>query len=229
MSNPLQPYQQSPQQPPPPPGQPQPAPQQPVPSGKESWFKKRWLQISATAVVALLVGVAIGMSGGVEDSPEYKNLADDLEAAESSIAARDSDLERARAEVDSIAGDLPQREKAVEEREESAKKLEAELTRRELVVKGAETAMVKREKAVGIAEKEAAANTISSDGVYKVGSEVKAGTYRTSGQGGCYYAILRSTSTSDIVGNDNLDGQGFATVKDGQYFQTSRCADWVRQ
>ncbi len=48
-------------------------------------------------------------------------------------------------------------------------------------------------------------------GVYGVGSDIKAGTWHTPGDGGsgdqCYYAVLNSTNTSDIANNNNnFDG-----------------------
>lgn len=54
---------------------------------------------------------------------------------------------------------------------------------------------------------------------------MKPGQCKTTGESGCYYAILNSTDTSDIADNNNIDGPAFVTVRTGQYFQTSGCAD----
>ena len=55
------------------------------------------------------------------------------------------------------------------------------------------------------------ATQISSSGVYVVGQDITAGTWHTSGDGGqtgneCYYALLSSSNTSDIIDNNNFDG-----------------------
>ena len=79
-----------------------------------------------------------------------------------------------------------------------------------------EAASVKKpRKKVGIVETEIARNTISGEGIYQVGKDMKAGTYKTSGAEGCYYAILNSTNTSDIADNNNIDGPAFVTVNSG--------------
>lgn len=55
------------------------------------------------------------------------------------------------------------------------------------------------------------ATQISASGVYVVGQDIAAGTWHTAGDGGqtgnlCYYALLSSTNTSDIIDNNNFDG-----------------------
>ena len=50
-----------------------------------------------------------------------------------------------------------------------------------------------------------------------VGQDIESGTWHTSGDGGqtdneCYYALLRSTDTSDIIDNNNFDGPETANV-----------------
>ncbi|MDT0201354.1 hypothetical protein [Nocardioides sp. AE5] len=217
-------------------------PQQPLQSGptpppapKVPLLHRRGLQVGATAVVALLAGAAIGVGvsvlaqGSVENSPEYVELTAERDSLQGELAAARADLGNARAEMEEIEGDLPRREEELAAGLVELKAAQAELTRREVVVAGSETAVAEREKAVGIAEVERAANTIPGEGMYRVGTDMKAGTYRTEGASGCYYAVLRSTSTHDIAENNNIDGPGFVTVREGQYFETTRCADWIRQ
>ncbi len=55
------------------------------------------------------------------------------------------------------------------------------------------------------------ATQISSSGVYVVGQDIASGTWHTGGDGGqtgnqCYYALLHSSNTSDIIDNNNFDG-----------------------
>ena len=162
-------------------------------------------------------------------TPQYKKVADqrdaarsDLDSTKSDLATTQSDLETMKSKISTIEGQIPAREKAVTKREANVKAREAAVVKKEASVS-------KREKAVGIVETEIANNTISGEGIFKVGKDMKAGTYKTDGAGGCYYAILNSTDTSDIADNNNIDGPAFVTVHDGQYFQTARCADWVLQ
>jgi hypothetical protein len=67
-----------------------------------------------------------------------------------------------------------------------------------------------------------------SDGVYEVGRDIPAGTYRTPGGSDCYYAILNTTSSSDIADNNNSTGPMIATLNPGKYFELSGGCTWSR-
>jgi serine/threonine protein kinase len=60
---------------------------------------------------------------------------------------------------------------------------------------------------------------MSKDGVYVVGVDIQPGTYRTTGArstangGQCYYALLSSTNTNDIIDNNNVTGPATITFK----------------
>jgi len=70
---------------------------------------------------------------------------------------------------------------------------------------------------------------LDGEGIYEVGSDIKAGKYKTEGGSDCYYAILNSTDTSDIADNGDVSGPAFVTVRDGQYLELSGCAEWTLQ
>jgi hypothetical protein len=76
--------------------------------------------------------------------------------------------------------------------------------------------------------------TMSSDGVYVVGTDIKHGTYHTTGAvggsgGDCYYALLSSTNTSDIIDNNNVTGPATITVGPGvKAVDVSGCNTWTR-
>jgi hypothetical protein len=76
------------------------------------------------------------------------------------------------------------------------------------------------------------ASSISADGVYVVGSDIKPGTWHTTGDGGsgsqCYYATLNSTNTSDISDNNNFDGPETADVSGAHAFEISGPCTWYR-
>jgi hypothetical protein len=69
-----------------------------------------------------------------------------------------------------------------------------------------------------------------SEGVWLVGSDIKAGTYRTIDpvMGDCYWEIGKPGTTA-IIDNDIVTG-GRPTVvlRSGQQFTTRDCGDWAR-
>ena len=70
-----------------------------------------------------------------------------------------------------------------------------------------------------------------TDGVQLIGTDIPAGTYKTSGVGdssSCYYAILNSTDTTDIASNDIVKGPTRAVLPRGKYFDTSGGCTWAR-
>lgn len=87
-----------------------------------------------------------------------------------------------------------------------------------------------REDELATQERAAKASTVEGDGLFEVGEDIKAGQYKTpGGTFNCYYAILGSSNTSDILDNNNVEGPAIVTLRAGQYFQTSGCEQWKRQ
>src|ERR1700677_4351241 len=78
------------------------------------------------------------------------------------------------------------------------------------------------------------ANTMSSDGTFVVGQDIKSGTYHTNGSGNagandCYYATLNSTdgSLTSIIANGNFDGPETMDVSGVYAFQVNGPCTWV--
>lgn len=77
---------------------------------------------------------------------------------------------------------------------------------------------------------------IPGDGVWLVGTEVTAGTYRTTvpeDSFGCYWARLSGTSGefADLIANDNWVAGATVTVTidaSDVAFESSRCGEWIR-
>jgi hypothetical protein len=78
--------------------------------------------------------------------------------------------------------------------------------------------------------------TIPGEGTFVVGSDIKAGTYKTAGAEesvipNCYWARLKGTSGdfSDIITNGNVEGPTTITIasSDGA-FKTSGCKTWKK-
>ncbi|MCD2187786.1 hypothetical protein [Actinomycetospora soli] len=69
-------------------------------------------------------------------------------------------------------------------------------------------------------------------GTYAVGSEIQAGTYRTSGANWCYWARLSSADgeLSSINANDNVDGSSTMVVKaSDKYIEFSGDCTWTKK
>jgi hypothetical protein len=83
------------------------------------------------------------------------------------------------------------------------------------------------------AETPGAVTSFAGEGEYLVGTDIKAGTYKTAGAEGsiaCYWARLKDASgeSDAIIANNILEGPGRATLNKGEYFQTQRCSEWRR-
>lgn len=72
---------------------------------------------------------------------------------------------------------------------------------------------------------------ISGNGAYLVNADFRAGTYRSTGNDGCYWERASSADgdTRSIIANDNADGQLIVTISaTDKVFKTSRCKVWKR-
>ncbi|MFF5497997.1 hypothetical protein [Streptomyces aquilus] len=85
------------------------------------------------------------------------------------------------------------------------------------------------EAADAAAEEKKAA--FEGDGQFQVGSDVKPGTYRTSGNedGMCYWERAKDASgeMDSLLANDNVTGTSYVTIKaTDKIFKSSDCNDW---
>jgi hypothetical protein len=73
--------------------------------------------------------------------------------------------------------------------------------------------------------------TTISDGVWVVGKDMAAGTYHTSGGSGaqCYYALLRSSNTQDIITNNISAGPQTLTTSGAYAVDLSGGCTWSRE
>jgi hypothetical protein len=86
-----------------------------------------------------------------------------------------------------------------------------------------------RESAVSQQEQMVKLSKITGDGTYLVNKEVMPGTYRNSGESGCYWERLSGLSgtNSDIIANDNASGPAVVTIESSDVaFATKRCGEW---
>lgn len=74
--------------------------------------------------------------------------------------------------------------------------------------------------------------TSFEDGIYIIGTDITPGTYKNTGEQGCYYARLRgfSGSISDIIANDNVDAATIITISaTDKGFESNGCGTWTKQ
>ncbi|MEU3523874.1 hypothetical protein AB0E62_08420 [Streptomyces sp. NPDC038707] len=85
----------------------------------------------------------------------------------------------------------------------------------------------------GTAEgEEGAKAAFGGDGTYRVGTDIKPGTYRTTGNTDdmCYWERAKDASgePDSVLANDNVSGTSYVTVKaTDKVFKSSGCADWA--
>ncbi|MEB4211547.1 hypothetical protein [Mycobacterium sp. 94-17] len=76
---------------------------------------------------------------------------------------------------------------------------------------------------------------IETDGMYRVGIDIEAGTYRSGGtspdgESDCYWARLRSLKATDIITSDIGTGSQVVTIQPGdKAFLTHSCQTWQKQ
>jgi len=72
---------------------------------------------------------------------------------------------------------------------------------------------------------------IPGDGTFEVGVDIEPGTYVSEAPpgGGCYWARLSGAGgMENIIDNSISDGQSIVTIQESdEFFETSRCGEWV--
>lgn len=95
------------------------------------------------------------------------------------------------------------------------------------------THKVKVTKTRTVTHRPKAKGKIPGDGTFRVGKDIKPGTYRGKPgmMGSCYWARMSDASgdMSSIIANDNIEGPTVVTINSGEYFKTNGCATWQRQ
>lgn len=71
-----------------------------------------------------------------------------------------------------------------------------------------------------------------SDGQFIIGTDVRPGTYRSTGGTGCYWEREKDFSgggSNSIIANNNTDGPSVVTINAGDAgFKSKSCGDWSR-
>ncbi|MFA9430718.1 hypothetical protein [Egicoccus sp. AB-alg2] len=191
-----------------------PPPATPVeePTAKKPWFKRWW---GIALIVVLVLGVVNALSDGGEDAAAPAGAGADApgtdEADTEAADAGDADTDEAAA--DAAADDEPaDTDVAAEDDSEGD---------------SADEAAGQPEEAAD--DVEAGTDLAFGNGTYRVGEDLEAGTYRSTGSSLCYWERLAGFSgeLDDIIANGN-DPLSIVTVDAGDAgFSTQGCGDWL--
>ena len=164
-----------------------------------------WLR-RAIVPAALVVGLGVGAGAG------YGFQQSAVQAAGRSAAATKTALQ---AQARDRQSQLDARAAALDEAERSLDRTRIALDQRQKDL-DARTAALKA--------------TSFGDGLFQVGRDVQPGTYREiQPVGNCYYAKLRSDTTSDIIDNANTTGPATVSLAAPvAYFQSRGCGTWTK-
>lgn len=131
--------------------------------------------------------------------------------------------------------ELDQREADLDDREEQLDDREAELNKRQtdLDTRKAELDRRALETPTPTATATATATRIDGEATVLVGTDVRSGTYRTSGPSDpeieCEYTISRDSGASDVIDEGQTNGTATVSLRDGEYFDSDDCEEWVRE
>lgn len=208
--------------------QPSPPSAQPA-AGSLSGRRRRWpvrAGIAAALVIALLAGVVIGSVSSSNQSA--------LDLAHRNLRTADQQLAAARSQVSDLRAQYSAAQAQAQQATTTANaKAQAAYAARKAALDKRARSLRRRAQEISAAEGQLKSSTISSDGVYVVGTDIQPGTYHTNGDGGqtddeCYYATLNSSSTNDIADNNNFDGPETVDVTGAYALAISGPCTWVK-
>lgn len=197
------------------------------PTRRPLGFLRRW---QSWTVAGLVLVLAVGWTMA------FYNYGVSQDNAASTARLRDANaklyeqLGAVIHERDQLQASRASAETALKNREDVVKQHEGELVQRDEAAKKREDAVKAREDAATQQEKVQAQNTIT-EGNWAVGVDIQPGTYRTKEavSGDCYWEIDSDANGSNIVANDIVSGgRPTVTVRNGQYFTSERCGEWIK-
>lgn len=207
-----------------------PPPDQPGQSGQPDQPTRRiappwWRGRVVVSVLALAIGTILGAAIVVDPDTTAAAGAEPEPAPTVTVTETEAVPQERIDELDDREKSLDARQGRLDDREEGLDERKANLDERE-------AGLDDRESAVTEAEEEAAANTITGDGLYVIGDDIEPGTYRATGGGDlCYWARLSGLSgeLGDIIANDL--GAAKTTVEiqaSDTAFETRGCGEWMK-
>jgi hypothetical protein len=158
-------------------------------------------------VIASVLGLAIG-AGAASDTSELDDANEKVASLEKQLDRETASRETAEEEINNLEANEEQVAARSARLDTKAAKLD------------------RREKEVTSAENRKAKNSID-DGIWQVGVDFESGIYRSEGGTGCYWALLGSADTEDIVNNGGFTANQTLTI-DSPWFETSGCGTWEK-
>jgi hypothetical protein len=186
------------------------------------------LAVVLTAVLALVLGAGAGAAGPTGEVSELEDQAASLEA---DLKATEADLEAANDATDEATADAAAARDALKPLQAQADEVEEQkddlaAQEEELAAQAGE--LDAREQDITARENTLESSTIP-DGIWELGRDYEAGTYRAEGGGGCYWEKLSSPTgkLGDIIANGGFQPNQTLVI-DSPYFSTSDCGEWVK-
>lgn len=176
------------------------------PAARRPSRRKTWLTHGLTALIALIIGAAIGGSG--------KSDSDGTAAHPANVPAT------------SPVTSAPQ---------SASPQATATTARPDTSASPTTQATAPAASSSALPAQQGPATSVRGEGQYLVGEEMDAGTYKTAGPAdsvipNCYWARNKDASGEfgAIIANGNVQGPTRVTVRKGEYFQTTGCQPWEK-
>jgi len=173
--------------------------------------RRIWLTATVVGLAALFLGMGIGGRQSV-DPPANSN------PIPPAVNADSSDIDTIRQQLEERQAELDERQQVLDDRED-------ELDRR--------ASATPTPSPSPTATATATETEIDGNDRVLVGTDVREGTYRTSGPTDplyeCEYSISEEEFGDDPISEESTKTSASVTLRDGDWFETDDCQDWERE
>jgi hypothetical protein len=184
--------------------------------------------VGVGALFALVVGAAIGYASIVSDANKVDDLEADVERLRGELDEANDEVAQGEATVAAAVEDLENRKEAVlADARDKRDQLQAQADDLGTKVSDLEAKLSDLQGEI-TQTRETVAKSSIPNGIWASGTDFTPGTYRAPGGGGCYWALLGSADTSDIINNGGFNRNQTLTI-DSPYFETDGCGTWQLQ
>jgi hypothetical protein len=188
-------------------------------------FRSRYL---AWGTAALLL---VGLVGLAASRP--KDLSTDVRMLRSDVTSARSQASNLQTQVAGFQSEVTADKSALQAAQANALNayalalatVKGQLASQTQALNQREQSLTGRERAVARAEGLLHAHSFS-DGLFQVGKDIQPGTYHTTGAPDCYYALLGSSDTGNIISNQ-LSAGPQTVVINSPWFDSEGCGTWV--
>ncbi len=170
-----------------------------------------WLTATVVGLVAFFLGMGIGGRTSV-DPPDTSN------PIPPAVNADSTDIDRIRQQLEERQAELDERQQVLDDRED-------ELDRR--------ASATPSPTPTSTSTATATETEIDGNDRVLVGTDVREGTYRTSGPTDplyeCEYSVSEDEFGDDPITDESTKSAASVTLRDGDWFETDDCQDWERE